>query len=230
MSSHQNHARGLREGDAVDLQRESGDKLHGVVVRVESDGVDVVVRGPILEGEVLSVSRTVRDDARYTAVMEVIGAAPGRSRVRMVGDWRRVQMRQFVRVAVYGIRMDVRREEPLPEAAPGRDEKLTRHQNRDERPPRLLDLSAGGLRFESREAFDCDEPLEVEFSLPQAGPVVVRGVVVRAPERKQQDEAQPSEYGLRFLAMDEATRVRIMTWVFAEQARRFRETRKPGRD
>jgi hypothetical protein len=232
MSSTRNHGRRLREGDAVQLERENGETLHGVVVQVKDDGVDVVLRGPIRAGEVLSVSQTVRDDARYTAVMEVVEAGPGRSRVRLVGDWKRVQMRQFVRVSVYGIRMDVRRDQPENESERDRDLRLQRHrqqQQAEERPPRLLDLSAGGLRFESRHEYQRGELVEIQFSLPQTGPLTVRGEIVRAqiaPEAATGQEQGASQYGLRFLGMDESVRVKIMTWVFAEQARRFREAKK----
>ena len=95
----------LREGDAVGLERADGEWMKGVVVVVEADGIDVVVDGPILEGELLSVSRTVQNDARYTAAMEVVSAGPGRSRIRLVGEWKRAQMRKSVRVAVLSVRV-----------------------------------------------------------------------------------------------------------------------------
>jgi len=206
----------LRAGDAVGLERPNGGWMKGVVVRAVAEGVDVVVDGPILEGEVLSVSRTVRDDARYTAVMEVVDAGPGRSRVRLVGDWKRVQMREFVRVAVLGVRLSVETEadsEAPDGPAPA--------------PERLVDLSAGGLRFESMARYAQGDLLEIEFSLPQTGPVCVRGEVIRVAGRRNED-AGPRQYGVRSFGVDEATRVKIMTWVFAEQARRFRLAKKPA--
>jgi len=206
----------LRPGDAVELERENGDWMKGVVVLAQADGIDVVVDGAILEGEILSVSRTVRDDARYTAVMEVVDAGPGRSRVRLVGDWKRVQMREFVRVAVLGVRLNV---EPKtgPQAPDGQPRVAER----------LVDLSAGGLRFESMARFGAGDLVEVEFSLPQTGPVSVRGEVIRVVGRRNEDTG-PRQYGIRFFGIEESTRVKIMTWVFAEQARRFRSTKKPA--
>jgi hypothetical protein len=194
----------LHAGDAVALERESGDWMKGVVVAVEEDGIDVVVDGSIVEGELLSVSRTVRDDARYTAVMEVVDAAPGRSRVRLVGEWKRVQMRRSVRVSVFDGCLDV-----------GGDDG-----------GRLLDLSAGGLRFESEQEHAPGDVLDLHLQLPQTGPVSVRGEVVRVIGRRTEDSG-PRQYGVRFCGLDEAVRVKIMTWVFAEQARRFRDSPKP---
>lgn len=197
-------SRRLAAGDAVGLERENGDWMKGVVVQVEDDGIDVVVDGTILEGEVLSVSRTVRDDARYTAVMEVVNAGKGRSRVRLVGDWKRTQMRHFVRVSVFGMRMDVDGQ------AGGR----------------LLDLSAGGLGFESPHEYARGEILEFRFALPQSGPVSVRGEILRVAGRRN-GESGPYHYGVSLTGLDESVRVKIMTWVFAEQARRFRDGKKP---
>lgn len=194
----------LHAGDTVGLERESGDWMKGVVVAVEADGIDVVVDGSLLEGELLSVSRTVRDDARYTAVMEVLDAGLGRSRVRLIGEWKRVQMRRSVRVAVFDGCLDVVGD------ADGR----------------LLDLSAGGLRFESEQEHATGDVLDLHLQLPQTGPVTVRGEVVRVIGRRT-GEARPRQYGVRFCGLDEAMRVKIMTWVFSEQARRFRDSPKP---
>lgn len=195
----------LHAGDAVALEREGGHWMKGVVVVVDDDGVDVVVDGPILEGEVLSVSRTVRDDARYTAVMEVVDAGPGRSRVRLVGEWKRVQMRRAVRISVF----DTVHASVVGGAG-----------------GRLLDLSAGGLRFESQAEHATGDVLELHFNLPQGGPVTVRGEVLRVVGRRNEDTG-PRQYGLRFCDLDESVRVKIMTWVFAEQSRRFRDSAKP---
>jgi hypothetical protein len=194
----------LRAGDAVALEREGGDWMKGAVVSVDADGIDVVVDGALVEGETLSVSRTVRDDARYTAVMEVVDAAPGRSRVRLVGDWRRVQLRRSVRIGVPDIRVRV-------EGGGGGP---------------LVDLSAGGLRFESHGHYDTGDVLDLTFHLPQSGPVAVRGEVVRVVGRRNED-AGSRQYGVRFCGIDEAVRVKLMTWVLTEQSRRFRDSRKP---
>jgi hypothetical protein len=202
----------LRAGDAVALERENGDWMKGVVVLVEDDGIDVVVDGEILAGEVFSVSCAVRNDARYSAVMEVVDAGPGRSRVRLVEDWERVQMRESVRVAVLGLHMDVQ----------------GNRAGRASQPvdARLLDLSAGGLRFESTASFARGDVVEIRFHLAQAGPVRIRGEILRAAGRRSEDSGS-CQYGVRFCGFDEATRVKIMTWVFAEQARRFRDPNKP---
>lgn len=231
MGSGSKTTRRLRDGDAVSLMRETGERLRGVVVGVEDDAVDVVLRGQIADGELLQVSRTIPDDARYEGMMEVVQAAPGRSRVRLVGDWQRIQMREFVRVSVYGIPMNVEGED---REALGPRERLKQHRSEGPlayRPPRLLDLSAGGLRFESREEFRDGEALDLEFSLPSSGPISVRGEVVRvrlAPEPAEGAEAAsgPHQYGIRFFALEESTRVKIMAWVFSEQARRFRESKR----
>ena len=200
----------LQPGDTVRLERESGEAMKGEVVLAEPEGIDVVVDGPIVEGEMLSVSRTVRDDARYTAVMQVVDAGPGRSRIRLMGDWRRVQLRQFVRVNVYGVALDV-------SGAGAHSEGRT---------PRLVDVSAGGLRFESWDAYEMGTELELSFNLPQTGPVSVKGTIVRMAESRGEGESGPRQYGIRFHGMDEAARVKLMTWVFAEQSRRFREKKR----
>lgn len=203
-------AQRLRAGDTLAFERESGEWMKGVVVLVEDDGVDVVVDGEIREGETLSATRTVRDDARYVTAMEVVSTGPGRSRVRVVGDWQRVQMREHVRVSVFGVRMHV-----------GSGDRTCPGDAFDNRLPRLVDLSAGGLSFESNNVYSTGEVLDLEFSLPQGGPLTVRGEVVRIMGRRNEDSG-PCRYGVRYCGISEATRVKIMTWVFAEQSRRFR--------
>ncbi|HKJ24719.1 MAG TPA: PilZ domain-containing protein, partial [Myxococcota bacterium] len=91
---------------------------------------------------------------------------------------------------------------------------------------RLLDLSAGGLRFESQAEHATGDVLELHFNLPQGGPVTVRGEALRVVGRRTEDTG-PRQYGLRFCDLDESVRVKIMTWVFAEQSRRFRDSAKP---
>jgi len=198
----------LHAGDTVALERENGDWMKGAVVAAADDGIHIVVDGPIREGERLSVSRTVRDDARYSAVIEVLDAGPGRSRIRLVGEWKRVQMREAVRVSLLDpVHTNVAG------AAGGR----------------LVDLSAGGLRFESDTDHATGDVLELQLDLPQAGPVAVRGEVVRVVGRRNGDQ-RPRQYGVRFFGVDETVRVKLMTWVFAQQARRFRGSRKPDVD
>lgn len=234
MSAGSRKSRALREGEAVRLDRESGETLHGLVLRAEGDVLDVVVRARVHPGELLHLSRAIRDDARYAVLIEVLEAGPGRSRVRLVGDWQRVQMREFVRVSVFGVPLEVERDQPG-ETRSERELRLERlrAERREERPARLLDLSGGGLRFESHGRFELGESIELAFSLPETGPLVVRGEVVRvhaAPEPAEASTEPPgsSQYGVRFERVDESMRVKIMTWVFREQASRFRQSKKPA--
>lgn len=230
-SKKKNHKRALQEGATVQLQREDGETLRGVVMRIEDDLLDVVVRARVEQGELLRLSRTVQNDARYTAVIEVVESGTGRSRVRLVGDWQRIQMREYVRVSVFGIPLDVRRDEEL-ETMSQREARLRRLRavEEDERPSRLLDLSGGGLRFESRERFSEGENVEFDFTLPETGPLHLRGEIVRvlAVAEANEDAGEPegfNQYGVRFLSVAESDRVKIMTWVFGEQAARFRESK-----
>ena len=115
-----------------------------------------------------------------------------------MGDWKRVQMRQFVRVSVFGVRVAVHgQREPAPA-------------NADSRAPRLLDLSAGGLCFESSESYATGEVVDLDFALPHGGPITIRGEIIRVAGRRN-DDTGPNQYGIRFCGVGEAVRVKIMT-------------------
>jgi hypothetical protein len=221
----------LRGGDTVHLRRQDGQVLRGVVTSVEDEAIDMVVRSEIREGERLQLSCTIPDDARYTVTVEVLETGRGRSRVRLASAWRRVQLRDFVRVAVYGVEVEVVREDPsAEEASSEKARRLQRIQQGLEgavRKPRLVDVSAGGLRFESNASYREGEKVTVGFHLPHSGAVEARGEIVRAVEADGDHRLQ-NQYGVRFCDVPEATQVRIMTWVFAEQARRFREVKARG--
>jgi len=231
VSESRSGAKRLRGGDAVLLKREGGQTLHAVVTGVDDGLIDVVVRAEVHEGELRQMSCTVPDDARYIASVEVVETGRGRSRVRLAGAWRRVQLREFVRVAIYGVEIDVTHEDPAADEAPcEQTRRLQRIQEGLEgtaRKPRLVDLSAGGLRFESNRRYAEGEKVSVGFHLPHAGAVEARGEIVRAVEADG-DQRLQNQYGVRFSDVPESTRVRIMTWVFAEQARRFRELASPS--
>jgi len=209
------HAARLQAGDTVALERADGDWMKGVVVLAEDDGVDIVVDGRLCEGERLSVSRTVHGDARYAAPLEVVSTGPGRSRVRLVGDWYRVQTREFVRVGYLDAGLTIR------SASAG-----AASREPEPRPPRLVDLSAGGLGFESEASYATGELLDLEIDLAQGRPVRVRGEIIRVAGRRR-GESGPCRYGVRFCGMPEATRVKLMTWVVAERVRRLRGSPKP---
>jgi len=216
----------LQPGDAVGLERDDGEWMKGVVVTAAADGVDVVADGHLHRGEALALSHAVREDARYTAPVEVVDEAPGRARVRLTGPWQRWQMREFVRVDGVGLRVGVH--DASRHAARRGRRAADRARRAGDAPPthaggeaRLLDLSVGGLRFASDALHATGDVLELELHLPRVGPVAARGEVLRVAGRRSED-AGARQYAVRFCGLEESTRVKIMTWVCAEQSRRFR--------
>lgn len=77
---------------------------------------------------------------------------------------------------------------------------------------RLKDMSLGGMRVQSTRALSLDETIEISLSGP-AGPMVLRGTVVRARCTGLDD--LPYEYGLIFAEVTEETAARMKAFLDA---------------
>ena len=169
---------------------------------------------PFARGDLLRVETAVANDARYATLARVEASSPETFALRIEPLWHRVQERAFVRIAAHGMQVCVLRPKPL-DAQPPEEESAP------DVVCELLDLSAGGLRFKSREAFETDEEIVcrlelsagTEFTLPAR---VVRGTFSPRPE------GTPPGVAVEFTQLDEEDRSRILRWIYAEQVRRHR--------
>jgi len=164
---------------------------------------------PFARGELVRVEAAVTKDARYATQARVEASSPETFALRIEPLWHRVQERAFVRIAAHGMQVRVLHANPPEEESAA------------EAVCELLDLSAGGLRFKSREAFETDEEIvcrlelsrETAFTLPAR---VVRGTFSPRPA------GTPPGVAVEFTQLDEEDRSQILRWIYAEQVRRHR--------
>lgn len=190
---------------------------------------------PLGRGASLIVESPIQHDARYSTSATIAACSAATFALRISPIWERVQQRAFVRISAHGLQVRVMRPshgggEPaaagrsqpaagaLPEADPDRE---ALHQ--------LLDLSAGGIRFQSSQEYEADEEVVVHFELPGSECFVLPARVVRTPDMPA--NRVKNSVAVAFTGIDEATRSQLLRWVYREQVRRHRnETRyKAGR-
>ncbi len=218
----------LAQGERIRIQGRSFD-VDATVCASGDEELEVVLKDGIgiAAGDTVSILRMVSEDARYRSLAEVDATSSDRVQLNRLDAWKRVQERDDVRVTTHGIRVEVVRKSGADGAAPrsrsaARLRRLQRNLEGRHRVPTLVDLSAGGARFETSDSHDPDERLELGFELPEAAPVRVGARVVRV-EDADDPRRLAHRVAVTFEDLDEDVRTRILTWVFAEQARRFRE-------
>lgn len=218
----------LAQGERIRIQGRSFE-VDATVCASADDELEVRLKEGtgLAAGDTVSILRMVSEDARYRSLAEVDAATSGRVQLNRLDAWRRVQERDDVRVTTHGIPIEVTRTSDAGTAAPrsrsvARLRRLQRNLEGRHRVPILVDLSAGGARFETSESHDPDELLELGFELPEASPVRLEARVVRV-EDADDPRRLAHRVAVTFEDLDDDVRARILTWVFAEQARRFRE-------
>ena len=92
----------------------------------------------------------------------------------------------------------------------------------------MLDLSAGGIRFQSTVEYEPDEEVVVHFELPDSECFVLPARVVRTPDTPA-NRAKDS-VAVAFTGIDEATRSQLQRWVYREQVRRHRNATRYKED
>ena len=80
---------------------------------------------------------------------------------------------------------------------------------------RSRDLSGGGIQLVSKEALDLAMKVQLAFELPEAGPIVVNGEVVRI--EKPHHDRDIFWIGIKFLDLAERERSKIIRYIFKKQ-------------
>lgn len=169
---------------------------------------------PIRRGQVLIVESPVQNDARYATRAKVVACSSSAFGIRIEPEWERVQQRAYVRVSAHGFQVRVVR---LSTAHPDEQDDVLVDDVFD-----LVDISAGGIRFECDAAFDADEDVICHFELPGSLCFVLPGRIVRPPERAEVALRKPTT-AVEFVGLDETNRSQLLRWVYREQVRRHRE-------
>lgn len=184
---------------------------------------------PLGRGESLLVESPLQDDARYSTRATIAAASPHTFALRISPLWERVQQRAFVRISAFGLQVRVVRvshpgsapRDPAP--GPDADGRALPSADLDrESVHELLDLSAGGIRFQATAEYEADEDLVVHFELPGSQCFVLPARVVRAPGVPSARIGK-NAVAVAFSGIDEATRSQLLRWVYREQVRRHRE-------
>ncbi|HPG28183.1 MAG: PilZ domain-containing protein [Spirochaetaceae bacterium] len=184
---------------------------------------------PIGRGETVIVESPVIDDSRYLTRAVVKACSPATFALQLEPVWERVQQRAFVRISAHGLQVRVLRPSshasPVAEAAesggvPGPEPTQLGHVHD------LLDLSAGGIRFQADLDYEQDEEVVCHFELPGSLCFVLPARVVRPPGEVT-GRRKPS-VAVEFVGLDENNRSQLLRWVYREQVRRHRQEQRRG--
>ena len=208
----------LADGSPITLHRKPnlGRKpVHVTVDRIDDALIWVKGVSPTLgDGDAVLIEYKLADDGRYLADAEVVEQRPHSTLISRKGAWRRVQDRSFVRISTHGIEV----KSPAP-SSPEPDSKDDHFE--------MLDISAGGTCFETREDFDLDDEFICHFDLPGGCCYVLPARVVRVQPKKGQ--AGRYRVAVEFVDLGEEHRCELLRWIYQEQTRRHRvENRKKG--
>jgi len=214
-----NHAKPERETPKVRLQEGSslrlyrGEQTEGQAIDVTVDRIEhpgAWIKGSsdsLDEGDAIVLEYAIEGGQRYIARGTVEARRPDSTLISTEGGWCRVQDRSFVRVSTYGLEVGV----PDPDST-----------EVDTLPERLsfevLDVSAGGIRFESRSSFEVESELVCHFELPGQSCYVFPARVARCAPKAGSPEW--NEVALEFLGVDEGHRSELLRWIYQEQAKR----------
>jgi c-di-GMP-binding flagellar brake protein YcgR len=175
---------------------------------------------PIARGESLIVELPVADDARYVTRATVAASSPATFALKLDPDWERVQQREFVRISAHGLPVRVIRSSSPPplDGEPSGDGFESEHDCIHD----LLDVSAGGIRFQSGTEYEPDEEVVCHFELPGSLCFMLPARVTRPPNAAGEGLGKPS-VAVEFVGLDENQRSQLLRWVYREQVRRHRE-------
>lgn len=183
---------------------------------------------PLARGESLIVESPVQNDARYSTSAIVVASTSETFALRLSPNWERVQQRAFVRISAHGLQVRVVRltqdgdnPRPLVSLESGAVELPSGDPDRDSI-HELLDLSAGGIRFQASTEYEPDEEVVVHFELPGSQCFVLSARVVRTPGGPSSHSGKRS-VAVAFTGIDERTRSQLLGWVYRQQIRRHKE-------
>ncbi|MDD9971273.1 MAG: PilZ domain-containing protein [Myxococcales bacterium] len=204
--------RELIVGETVQLVSSHGSaSCTGIIDALERDLIHLRVQtAQFHKGDVVRIQHVVHDDARYTlnAIVER-GGAPLMV-VKPLGDWVRIQQREYVRLRVdAAVWADVHADPVGP---------VRRHPI--DMQARVIDISAGGCQLESNQRLQIGDRLFIRFELPETQPIATTAIVVRAGRLVKSG----SRYGLRFISLTPQLETAILRWIYEQQVARRRRT------
>ncbi len=166
---------------------------------------------PIARGEKLTVESPIPNDARYVTRATVTATSASTFALKLEPLWERVQQRAFVRISAHNLQVRIVRSVPAGESDELDGDAM--HQ--------LVDISAGGIRFESNDDYEAGEDVVCHFELPGSLCFVLPARIVRSPEHLRSISSKPS-VAVEFVGLDENHRSQLLRWVYREQVRRHR--------
>jgi c-di-GMP-binding flagellar brake protein YcgR len=221
----------VEAGDLLILHPEAPAGGYPMVVPVDhvADGVHWFLGScaPVERGETLMVESPIQNDARYSTSATVVASTPETFALRLSPNWERVQQRAFVRISAHGLQVRVVRlthddgsPRPLVSLEQGPVDFRAGDPDR-ESIHELLDLSAGGIRFEANTDYEADEEVVVHFELPGSQCFALPARVVRTPGEPSKRSGKRN-VAVAFTGIDEPTRSQLLRWVYRQQIRRHR--------
>jgi hypothetical protein len=214
----------LERGSVIGLFPEgpAGGFPKTVAIDRVSDGLHWILGScaPLGRGEMLMVEYPVPKDARYIAHARIEACSDRTFGLRIDETWERAQQREFVRISTHGLLVRV-----VPAAAespgPGEDATTETDDIASQIYP-LLDISAGGIRFESDAEFGEGDPVVCHFELPGSECFVLPSRIVRTLHEPGRVRSK-LEIAVEFEGLLEAQRSELLRWVYREQVKRHHD-------
>lgn len=200
----------LSTGSHIVIFGENDEPRSAIVVQVR-DGL-IWISGTVSPGEPderVSLLYSVPGDAQYWSTARVELLPPETLALRRTGPWSRRQRRAHVRLTTHGIDLEVSRFDARRGAE---SEKLP-----------MLDVSVGGALGRAAGHYEVDEHVECSFELPEVGLFDLDARVVRTIPGKGSNARNTVAFSFQDVGPMQQSRLR--RWIFAEEARRYRNTK-----
>ncbi len=176
---------------------------------------------PIQSGEALLVESAVAGNARFATRAKIMAKSDQSFALKIQATWKRVQQREFVRISVHGLQVRVvRSESGYPPISDGHSAEDDPRQALDTVHD-LLDVSAGGIRFQAEGDWEPGDEMICHFELPGSLCFVLAARVARLPRPPDFRPGKPT-VAVEFAGIDETTRSQLLRWVYREQVRRHK--------
>ncbi len=203
----------IRKGEQLNIRLGEDTRADTVTTRVESIDEDLIwfdaVGQPLEIGQVVFLERCINASARTLRPMEVEVHSPTLLALRAIGDWHQVQERNFVRVSARSLPLEiVDREsgEVVPDTV-------------------MVDISAGGLCFETRAELSRDKHYLCRFDLGEGERFSIEARIVRVKANSAQRRKHLSRVAAEYSAIFEEQRAQITSWVYRQETRLYSRVR-----
>jgi len=210
-------------GELVELI--TTDPPHRIVSGIVSGIVDAtdnrrlrlrVAEGAFSRGMRVHAQRGVPDDARYTTSAVIVDPGPPFAEVQTLGEWKRVQQRQFVRLRLQAhvwAHLSAPAETEVGNSLSPAELKELNGQ--------VLDISAGGVQLETPQPLSVGDHIVLRFELPGNGYVVEsEAIVVRSDPGRHGANLN----GIQFCNLSTAQETMIVRFIYEQQLRTRRHT------